>query len=37
MTTSLLVSGIAAIVLGLWELRTDPERHRQWTRTGAAS
>ena len=36
MTTSLLVSGIAAVVLGLWELRTDPELHRQWTKTGAA-
>jgi len=36
MTTSLLVSGIATVVLGLWELRTDPELHRQWTKTGAA-
>ena len=36
MTTSLLVSGVATIVLGLWELRSDPELHRQWTKTGAA-
>lgn len=36
MTTSLLVSGIAAIVLGLWELRSDPELHRQWAKSGAA-
>ena len=35
MTTSLLVSGIAAIVLGLWELRSDPELQRQWANTGA--
>jgi hypothetical protein len=37
MTTSLLVVGIAAIVLGLWELRTDPELHNQWAGTGTAS
>jgi ABC-type enterobactin transport system permease subunit len=37
MTTSLLVVGIAAIVLGLWELRTDPELHSQWAGTGTAS
>ena len=36
MTASLLVSGLATIVLGLWELRSDPELHRQWTRSGAA-
>jgi hypothetical protein len=30
MTTSLLVVGIATIVLGLWELRSDPELHSQW-------
>lgn len=34
MTTSLLVSGVATIVLGLWELRSDPELHRQWAKTG---
>jgi len=36
MTTSLLLSGVATVVLGLWELRTDPELHRQWTNIGAA-
>ena len=34
MTTSLLVSGLATVVLGLWELRSDPELHRQWTKSG---
>jgi ABC-type enterobactin transport system permease subunit len=37
MTASLLVVGIATIVLGLWELRTDPELHSQWVGTGTAS
>lgn len=37
MTSSLLVVGIATIVLGLWELRTDPELHDQWAGTGTAS
>ena len=37
MTTSLLVVGIATIVLGLWELRSDPELHNQWAGTGTAS
>lgn len=27
------VVGIAAAVLSLWELRSDPELHRQWTGT----
>lgn len=35
MTTSLLASGLATVVLGLWELRSDPELHRQWTKSGA--
>jgi len=35
MTTSLLVSGLATVVLGLWELRSDPELHRQWMKSGA--
>ena len=35
MTTSLLVSGLATVVLGLWELRSDPELHSQWTKTRA--
>jgi hypothetical protein len=36
MTISLLASGITTIVLGLWEMRSDPELHRQWTKSGAA-
>lgn len=36
MTTSLLASGLATVVLGLWELRSDPELHRQWAKGGAA-
>lgn len=35
MTWSLVIAGIATIVLGLWELRTDPELYSQW-RSGAA-
>ena len=35
MTWSLVIAGIGTIVLGTWELRSDPELHRQWTRTGA--
>ena len=37
MSANLLIVGIATIVLGLWELRSDPELHRQWKRTGTAS
>ena len=36
MTTSLVASGVATVVLGLWEMRSDPELHRQWTKSGAA-
>lgn len=36
MKTSLIVTGVATVVLGLWELRTDPELHRQWRDTGTA-
>jgi len=36
MASSLIISGIAAVVLGLWELRSDPELHRQWHGTGTA-
>jgi 4-amino-4-deoxy-L-arabinose transferase-like glycosyltransferase len=36
MRTNLLVVGIATVVLGLWELRSDPELHQQWKGTGAA-
>lgn len=34
MTWSLVIAGIATIVLGLWELRSDPELYSQW-RSGA--
>ncbi|MEX5746632.1 SPW repeat protein [Massilia sp. X63] len=34
MTWSLVVAGVATIVLGVWELRSDPELHRQWTHSG---
>jgi succinate dehydrogenase/fumarate reductase cytochrome b subunit len=37
MTSSLLIVGIATVVLGLWELRTDPELHSQWAGTGTAT
>lgn len=37
LTASLLVIGLATIVLGLWELRTDPELHAQWAGTGSAT
>jgi ABC-type enterobactin transport system permease subunit len=37
MTSSLLIVGVATIVLGLWELHTDPELHSQWVGTGTAS
>lgn len=30
MTASLVLAGMATIVPGLWELRSDPELHRQW-------
>jgi hypothetical protein len=36
MMTSLLITGVATVVLGLWELRSDPELHRQWRGTGTA-
>ena len=35
MTWSLVVAGIATIVLAVWELRSDPELHQQWTRSSA--
>jgi hypothetical protein len=37
MMTSLIVSGVATVVLGLWELRSDPELHQQLRGTGTAS
>ncbi len=36
MTWSFVIAGIATIVLAVWELRSDPELHQQWTRSGAA-
>ena len=36
MTASLVIAGVATVVLGVWELRSDPELHRQWTRSGVA-
>ncbi len=29
-TTSFVIAGVAVVVLALWELRSDPELHRQW-------
>jgi uncharacterized membrane protein HdeD (DUF308 family) len=37
MSASLLIVGIATIVLAMWELRADPELHEQWIGTGTAS
>ena len=33
MSASLLLVGLATVVLGMWELRTDPELHQQWAGT----
>ena len=33
MSTSMLLVGIATVVLGLWEMRSDPELHQQWAGT----
>jgi len=33
MSGSMLMVGIATIVLGLWEMRTDPDLHQQWAGT----
>lgn len=30
MMTNSVIVGIAVVVLGLWELKSDPELHRQW-------
>jgi hypothetical protein len=32
-----LIVGIAVVVLALWEWRTDPELHKHWPGTGAAT
>jgi predicted MFS family arabinose efflux permease len=36
MMASLIATGVATVILGLWELRTDPELHQQWCGTGTA-
>jgi hypothetical protein len=36
MMASLIATGVATVILGLWELRTDPELHQQWRGTGTA-
>jgi 4-amino-4-deoxy-L-arabinose transferase-like glycosyltransferase len=33
MSGSMLAVGLATVVLGLWELRTDPDLHQQWAGT----
>lgn len=33
MSIGMLVVGLATIVLGLWEMRTDPDLHQQWAGT----
>ncbi|WP_313704393.1 SPW repeat protein [Massilia sp.] len=33
MSASMLVVGLAAVGLGLWEMRTDPDLHQQWVGT----
>ena len=35
MSWSLAIAGVATVVLGLWELRSDPELHKQWTSSRA--
>ena len=32
-----VIIGVATVVLGLWELRSDPELHRQWAGSGPAT
>lgn len=36
MMTNSVIVGIAVVVLGMWELRSDPELHRQWDGAGGA-
>lgn len=36
MMTNSVIVGVAVVVLGLWELKSDPDLHRQWTGTGGA-
>jgi hypothetical protein len=33
MSASMLVAGLATTVLGVWELRSDPDLHQQWAGT----
>jgi len=33
MSASMLLVGLATVILGLWELRTDPDLHQQWAGT----
>ena len=33
MSMSMLMVGLATIVLGLWEMRSDPDLHQQWAGT----
>ena len=35
MSFSMLIVGLATIVLGIWELRTDPDLHQQWAGTAS--
>lgn len=37
MMTNSVIVGIAVVVLALWELRSDPDLHRQWAGSGSAS
>ena len=36
MMSNSVIVGVAVVVLALWELRSDPELHRQWAGTGGA-
>ncbi len=35
MMTDNVIVGVAVLVLALWELRTDPDLHKQWAGTGS--
>lgn len=37
MMTNSVIVGIAVVVLALWELRSDPDLHRQWAGSGSTS
>ncbi|NML63230.1 SPW repeat protein [Massilia sp. RP-1-19] len=36
MMTNSVIVGVAVVMLGLWELKSDPDLHRQWAGTGGA-